>query len=99
MSNQKGETMNHILSECKMLAQKEYKERQESIARLVHWKLCCKYDMNRSEKWYKHQSALIPKEEVEEAMKALKATADGNCLFNSEVFKRCYKRFLLTTQN
>ena len=58
-----------------------------------------KYDMNRSEKWYKHQSALIPEEDGEEAIKAMKATADGNCLFNSEVFKRCYKRFLLTTQN
>ena len=28
-------------------------------------------------------SALIPKEEVGEEMKALNATADGNCLFNS----------------
>ena len=28
-------------------------------------------------------SALIPKEEVGEEIKALKATADGNCLFNS----------------
>ena len=28
-------------------------------------------------------SALIPKEEVGEEMKALQATADGNCLFNS----------------
>ena len=28
-------------------------------------------------------SAIIPKEEVGEEMKALKATADGNCLFNS----------------
>ena len=28
-------------------------------------------------------SALIPKEELGEEMKALKATADGNCLFNS----------------
>ena len=42
-----------------MLAQKEYKGRQDSIARLVHWNVCCKYDMNRSEKWYEHQSALI----------------------------------------
>ena len=47
MCNQKGETINHILSECKMLAQKEYKRRQDSIARLVHWKPCCKYDMSR----------------------------------------------------
>ena len=28
-------------------------------------------------------SALIPKEEVGEEIKALKATGDGNCLFNS----------------
>ena len=47
--------LNHILSECKMLAQKEYKRRHDSIARLVDWKLCCKYDMSRGEKWYEHQ--------------------------------------------
>ena len=52
MCNQKGETINHILSECKMLAQKEYKRRHDNIARLVHWKLCCKYDMSRGENWY-----------------------------------------------
>ncbi|XP_074616678.1 uncharacterized protein LOC141876074 [Acropora palmata] len=55
MCNQKGEAINHILSECKMLAQKEYKRRHDNIARLVHWKLCCKYDMSRGEKWYEHQ--------------------------------------------
>ena len=22
---------------------------------MVHWKLCCKYDLSRSEKWYHHQ--------------------------------------------
>ncbi|XP_068712746.1 uncharacterized protein [Montipora foliosa] len=27
-----------------MLAQKEYKRRHDNIARLVHWKLCCKYE-------------------------------------------------------
>ena len=47
MCNQKGETINHILS--KMLAQKECKRRHDNIARLVHWKLCGKYDMRRSE--------------------------------------------------
>ena len=31
MCNQKGETINHILSECKMLAQKEYKRRHDNI--------------------------------------------------------------------
>ena len=22
---------------------------------MVHWKLCCKYDLGRSKKWYDHQ--------------------------------------------
>ena len=38
-----------------MFAQKEYKRRHDNIARFVHWKLCCKYDMSRVEKWYEHQ--------------------------------------------
>ena len=46
----KVETINHIISECKMLANKGYKSRHDNIARLVHWKLCCKY-----EKWFEHQ--------------------------------------------
>ena len=39
-----------------MLAQKEYKRRHDNIARLVHRKLSCKYDMSRGEKWYEHQT-------------------------------------------
>ena len=34
-------------------------------------------------------SALIPKEEFGEEMKALKGTADGNCLFNSASILLC----------
>ena len=37
------------------MAQKEYKRRHDNIARLVHWKLCCKYGLNKSEKWYEHR--------------------------------------------
>ena len=55
LCGQKGETINHTISECMFLAQKEYKWRHDHIARLVHWKLCCKYDLSRSEKWYDHQ--------------------------------------------
>ena len=39
-----------------MLAEMEYKRRPDNIARLVHWKLWCKYDMSRGEKWYENQS-------------------------------------------
>ena len=55
LCGQKGETINHIISGCMFLLRKEYKTRHDHIARLVHWKLCCKYDLSRSEKWYDHQ--------------------------------------------
>ena len=55
LCGEKGETINHIISECNKLAQKEYKRRHDNIARLVPWKLCCKYDKDRSERWYEHQ--------------------------------------------
>jgi len=46
----RGETTNHIISECKYLAQKEYKRRHDNIARLDHQTLCCKHDLSRREK-------------------------------------------------
>ena len=65
LCGEKGETINHIISECNKLAQKEYKRRHDNIARLrlVHWKLCCKYGIDRSEKWYEHQPERVVENE------------------------------------
>ena len=52
---EKGETINHIVSECKMLAQREYKRRHDNIARNIHWELCGELDIDRANKWYEHQ--------------------------------------------
>ncbi len=54
MCEEKGETVHHIVSECKKLAQKEYKRRHDNVARMVHWHLCKKYDLERADKWYEH---------------------------------------------
>ena len=54
MCDKKSETISHIVSECEKLAQKEYKRRHDNVARIVHWKLCGKYNLKRSEKWYEH---------------------------------------------
>ena len=62
MCGEKGETINHIISECNKPAQKEYKRRHDNIARLVHWKLC-KYDIDRSEKWYERQPERVVENE------------------------------------
>ena len=54
MCDKKSETISHIVSECEQLAQKEYKRRHNNVARIVHWKLCGKYNLKISEKWYEH---------------------------------------------
>ena len=52
MCGERGETMQHIICECKKLEQREYKRRHNTVAKLVHWKLCEKYNLERKEKWY-----------------------------------------------
>ena len=65
MCDKKSETISHIVSECEKLAQKEYKRRHDNVARIVHWKLCGKYNLKRSEKWYKHApEGVVENEEV-----------------------------------
>ena len=54
MCGERGETVQHIICECKKLAQREYKRRHDTVAELVHWKLCEKYNLERKEKWYEH---------------------------------------------
>ena len=49
------------MSRCKNLAQKEYKHGHDNVAKAVHWKLCEKYRLEQSEKWYEH----TPKSVVE----------------------------------
>ena len=51
----KGEIINHIICECSNLAQKEYKRRHDNVARVVHWEICKKYNLPRTEKWYNHK--------------------------------------------
>ena len=55
MCGNKNETVSHIVSECSMLAQREYKRRHDNVARYVHWRLCEKYKLDRTNKWYDHK--------------------------------------------
>ena len=53
MCGERRETVQHIRCECKNLAQREYKRRHDTVAKLIHWKLCEKHNL-RKEKWYEH---------------------------------------------
>ena len=40
------ETVRHIVSGCKRLAQREYKKRHHKAALRVHWEMCRKYGIH-----------------------------------------------------
>ena len=56
-----GESVQHIVSGCEKLAQKDYKRRHDNVAKKIHWDLCKKHDLEHQEKWYDH----IPEGAVE----------------------------------
>ena len=54
MCGETGETISHIVSECSKLSQREYKRRLQNVARMIHWKLGEKFNLEKYEKWYLH---------------------------------------------
>ena len=49
------ETVWHIVSGCRKLAQREYRKCHDKVALRVHWELCRKYGLECTDKWYDHQ--------------------------------------------
>ena len=40
MCGERDESITHLIAQCKKLAQKEYKQRHDNIARIVHVEVC-----------------------------------------------------------
>ena len=55
----RNETINHIISKCCKLAQKEYKTRHDWVGKEIHWELCKKFKFDNTNKWYMHNPASI----------------------------------------
>ena len=55
----KDETINHIISECSKLAQKEYKARHDWVGKVIHWEMCKKFKFDHTNKWYMHNLAPV----------------------------------------
>ena len=47
MCGKKSETVSHTVSECDKLAQKQYRRRHNTVARIANWKLCGEYQLKR----------------------------------------------------
>ena len=50
------ESIDHIVSGCIKLAQKEYKRRHGNLGKIVHWKLTRKCNFEDGDKWYEPES-------------------------------------------
>ena len=46
------ETTNQMIRECSKLAQKEYKTRHDWVGKVIHWKICKKFEFDHTNKWY-----------------------------------------------
>ena len=42
------ETINHIISECSKLAQKEYKTIHDWVGKVIHWEMCKKFKFDHT---------------------------------------------------
>ena len=59
MCGERDESITHLIAECKKLAQKEYKQRHDNIARIVHLELCQNFGLVDNVKCYKHKPASV----------------------------------------
>ena len=55
----RDETINHIISECSKLSQKEYKARHDWVGKGIHWEMCKKCKFDHTNKWYMHNPAHV----------------------------------------
>ena len=63
MCGERDETVNHLVSECSKMAQREYKRRHDWVARRVHWEVCRMYGIEVKDKWYEHDTAPVTENE------------------------------------
>ena len=55
----RDETINHIISECSKLSQKENKTRNNWVGKVIHWELCKKLKFDHTNKWYMRNPAAV----------------------------------------
>ena len=48
------ESIDHIVSGCKLLANNEYTIRHDRVAQYIHWNICNFYDIVTTSKWYEN---------------------------------------------
>ena len=79
LCSKKGESVSHIVCECKKLAQREYKQRHDNVAKVVHWKLCEKYHLEKKDKWYEHAPDSVSENDEVKLLWDVNIQCDHHC--------------------
>ena len=58
------ESIDHIVSGCSNLVQKEYKRRHVNLGKIVHWKLSRKCNFEAGDRWYEHEPESVLENEA-----------------------------------
>ena len=91
----RDETLNHIISECSKLAQKEYKARHGWVGKVIHWEMCKKFRFDHANKWYKHNPAQVLENNTHKLLWDFDIQTDhlkiDTSLFNTLHYKVCIK--------
>ena len=65
LCGKKGESVQHLVSGCEILTQKENKRRLKNVAKKVLWDLCKKIGLKHTEKWSEYvPDGVVENEEV-----------------------------------
>ena len=65
----RNETINHIISECSKLPQKEYKTRHHWATKVINWEMCKKFKFDLKNKWYMHNSVPVLKNDMHKLLR------------------------------
>ena len=55
----RDETIDHLISECSILAQKEYKPKHDWVGEVILWELSKKFKFDYTKKWYMPNSESV----------------------------------------
>ena len=72
----RDEMINHIISECSKLTQKEYKARHDWVSKVIHWEMCKKFKFYHTNKWYLHNPAPVLENDAHELQRAFNIETD-----------------------
>ena len=64
----RDEIINHIISECSKLAQKEYKTRHDWVGKGIHWEVCNKFIFAHTNKWYMYNPAPVQENDTQKLL-------------------------------